>query len=274
MVLSSAFNGYFKEAVAYFLLISKSINLCNNFTFSVVLKASVGLMDLNKGKEVHTVVNKSYLESDVNVGNGLIDMYCKCGNVCYARRAFDRTAERDVASWTSMICGYCNVGESEEALGLFERMKWEGLQPNEFTWNVMITGFARRGVINSAFAFFGRMNKEGLVLDLVTWNAIISSFVQSQCPFEALNLFGNMLVSGIKPNYVTVTGLLPACGLTGSIQKGREIHGLIYLYSFTGLDLSNRNRTKSLFFNPGFERIIKRLNLCICGLEKLIKRHL
>ncbi|XWS73484.1 hypothetical protein CRYUN_Cryun02cG0133200 [Craigia yunnanensis] len=139
--------------------------------------------------------------------------------------------KRDVASWTSMICGYCNVGKSEEALGLFERMKLEGLQPNEFTWNVMIAGFARSGDINAVFALFGRMNKEGLVPDLVTWNAIISGFVQSQCPFEALNLFGNMLVSGIKPNHVTITGLLPACGLTGSNQ----IHCLIYRL---GLDVN------------------------------------
>ncbi|KAK6247826.1 hypothetical protein QUC31_019391 [Theobroma cacao] len=235
MVLASAFNGYFKEAIGYFSLMSESINLCNKFTFSVVLKACVGLMDLDKGKEVHAVVNKLCLESDVSVGNGLIDMYCKCGNVGYARKVFERIVERDVASWTSMISGYFNVGNSENALVLFERMKLEGLQPNEFTWNLMIAGFARRGDINAAFALFDRMNKEGMVPDLVTWNAIISGFAQGQCPFEALNLFGNMLVSGIKPNHVTLTGLLPACGLTGSVQKGREIHGLIYRL---GLDVN------------------------------------
>ncbi|MBA0690647.1 hypothetical protein Golax_007300 [Gossypium laxum] len=228
MVLASAFNGYFKEAIGYFSLMSESINLCNKFTFSVVLKACVGLMNLNIGKEVHAVVNKLCLETDVNVGNGLIDMYCKCGNVSYARKVFDRMAERDVASWTSMISGYCNVGKNEEALGLFERMKLEDFQPNEFTWNVMITAFSRRGDIRAALALFGRMTKEGLLPDLVTWNTIISGFAQSHCPFEAFNLFRHMLVSGIKPNHVTVTGFLPACGLTGSIEKGREIHCLIY----------------------------------------------
>ncbi|KAH1067186.1 hypothetical protein J1N35_032173 [Gossypium stocksii] len=195
MILASAFNGYFKEAIGYFSLTSESINLCNKFTFCVVLKACVGLMNLNKGKEVHAVVKKLCLETYVNVGNGLIDMYCKCGNVSYARNVFDRMAERDVASWTSMISGYCNVGKNEEALGLFERMKLQDLQPNEFTWNVMITAFARRGDIRAALALFGRITKE---------------------------------VSGIKPNHVTVTGFLPACGLTGSIEKGREIHCLIY----------------------------------------------
>ncbi|KAE8700273.1 DEAD-box ATP-dependent RNA helicase 39-like [Hibiscus syriacus] len=166
---------------------------------------------------------------------GLVDMYCKCGNVSYARKVFDRMIERDVASWTSMICGYCNVGKNEEALGLFERMKMEGLQPNEFTWNVMITTFARRGDIRAAFTLFGRMTKGGLLPDLVTWNTIISGFAQSHCPCEAFNLFRHMFVSGIKPNHVTVTGLLPACGLTGFVRMGREIHCMIYRL---GLDVN------------------------------------
>ncbi|KAE8657831.1 hypothetical protein F3Y22_tig00116980pilonHSYRG00034 [Hibiscus syriacus] len=76
VVLASAFNGHFKEAIGYFSLMSESINLCNKFTFSVVLKACVGLMDLNKGKEAHSVVNKLRLETDVNVGNSLEVMYC------------------------------------------------------------------------------------------------------------------------------------------------------------------------------------------------------
>ncbi|KAB1221111.1 hypothetical protein CJ030_MR3G024356 [Morella rubra] len=61
-------------------------------------------------------------------------------------------------------------------------------------------------------------------------NAVIqlAGFVQSQQTGEAFKLFQDLLVSGIKPNPVTMTGLLPACGLMGSIKRGRQIHGLIY----------------------------------------------
>lgn len=63
---------------------------------------------------------------------------------------------------------------------------------------------------------------------------MISGFTQSERANEALKLFQDMLISGIKPNNVTVTGILPAFGLSGSIQKGREIHELIYRM---GLDM-------------------------------------
>ncbi|KAJ0021484.1 hypothetical protein Pint_31249 [Pistacia integerrima] len=210
MVSGSAFNGNFREAIGYFNLTRNLIGYCNKFTFSFVLKACVGLLDLRKGKEVHALVNVMGLGSDVLVGNGLVDMYSKCGEMCSGRRVFDRIVCRDVVSWTSMICGYCNVGKVEQAVVLFERMELEGLEPNEFTWNAMITGYARRGDSNGAYLFFSRMVREGLVPDLVTWNAIISGFAQSHRANEALKLFRDMLLSGIKPNDVTVTGLLPA----------------------------------------------------------------
>ncbi|PRQ35244.1 putative tetratricopeptide-like helical domain-containing protein [Rosa chinensis] len=232
MVFASAFNGWFEQAIGYFCLMRELGIVANKFSFPVMLKVCVGLMDLNKGKEVHAVVYKMGFEKDVALGNALVDMYCKCGSLCYGHRVFDRMFERDVASWTSMICGYCNVGRTDQAAMLFERMKLDGLEPNDFTWNAMIAGYARSGDSNRAYVLLSRMTKEGLVPDLVTWNAIISGFSQSQEAGEALKLFSAMLVSGIKPNLVTITGLLPACGVLGSVERGREIHGLICRMGF------------------------------------------
>ncbi|GFZ18209.1 pentatricopeptide repeat (PPR) superfamily protein [Actinidia rufa] len=235
MISASAFNGYYEEAIGYFSFLQKSKILPNGYTFSVVLKACVGLMDVKKGKEIHAMICKMDFESDVAVGNGLIDMYCKCGNVSSARNVFDEMSIRDVASWTSMICGYSDVGKIGESFVLFEKMKLEGLEPNKFTWNVMIVGHARRGDCNGALTMFSSMTREGLVPDLATWNAVISGFVQSHKTDEAVKLFQEMLKIGVKPNHMTVTGLLPLCGLTGSLMMGKAIHGLI---NRIGLDIN------------------------------------
>lgn len=236
MVLASAFEGYYKEAIGYFCSMKDSVFIYNKYTFSIVLKAFVGLLDLNKGKEVHCMVKQLGFESDVCVANALVDMYGKCGCIGYARTVFDRMAKRDIVSWTSMISGYCNVGKIEEALVLFERMKLEGLEPNDFTWNALISGYARRGDSDGAFSLLSKMTREGLVPDLVTWNAMIAGFVQGERAGDAFKLFQDMLVLGVKPNLVTVAGLLPACGMVSSIQRGRAIHGLVYRLEF---DISN-----------------------------------
>ncbi|WJZ88536.1 hypothetical protein VitviT2T_007824 [Vitis vinifera] len=232
MVSALAFHGYHEEAIGYLSLMQELGIVANKFTFSIVLKQCVGLMDFNKGREVHCVISRTGFGNVVSVANSMIDMYCKCRHVSYGRKVFDGMIERDVVSWTSMICGYCNIGTLEEALVLFERMKVEGLEPNDFTWNAMIAGYARDGDCNGAFVLFSRMVREGLVPDLVTWNAMISGFTQSLKAVEAWRLFQDMMVAGIKPNQVTVTGLLPACGLMGSIHRGKELHGLIYRMGF------------------------------------------
>lgn len=228
MISALTFHGHHEEALGYFTLLQESKNFCpNSYTFSSVLKACLGLMDVNVGKEVHSLICKMAYDVDVSVGNALIDMYCKCGHIWDARMTFDEMTKRDVASWTSMICGYFSAGKFEESVTLFERMRLEGVEPNDFTWNAMIAGYARRGDCDKAFMFFTRMREERLIPDLVTWNAMISGFVQSQRAGEAFKLFQDMLCSGIMPNQVTFTGLLPACGLIGSIHRGREIHGFI-----------------------------------------------
>ncbi|GMH11503.1 hypothetical protein Nepgr_013344 [Nepenthes gracilis] len=157
-------------------------------------------------------------------------MYCKCGDIKYAWKLFDRMLRRDVVSWTSVISAYCSMGKLNESIVLFERMKMEGLEPNEFTWHALMTGYAKGGDCHGAFAIFCRMTRERLVPDLVTWNALISGFARSNQSLEAVKLFGEMLSIGIRPNHVTVTGLLPACGLMHSLHKGREIHSLIYRF--------------------------------------------
>ncbi|KAK9059137.1 hypothetical protein SSX86_021756 [Deinandra increscens subsp. villosa] len=229
IIFALTFHGRFKEAIKYFTLLQKSRDLVpNNYTFSFVLKCCVGLRDLSKGKEVHCMINKFGLQFDSSVVNGLIDMYCKCGCLSYARKVFDKMPKPDVVSWTNMISAYSNVGRLQESQFLFDRMKLEGLEPNEFTWNALIAGYARIGDCDGAFTSFSKMNKSGLIPDVVTWNAMISGFVQSQQTTEAVELFRDMLVAGVKPNTITITGLLPAFGSTGSVNSGREIHGLIY----------------------------------------------
>ncbi|KAJ8568624.1 hypothetical protein K7X08_028157 [Anisodus acutangulus] len=216
MISALAFHGYPEKSIGYFSLLQQSRTTPNKYTFPIVLKACVGLMDLNKGKEVHGMIYRMGFELELSVANALIDMYGKCGNLEYARLVFNLMVERDIVSWTSMIYSYANMRKIDESFILFEKMRLEGIRPNDFTWNVMIAGYARTGDCDTAFILVSKMSKEGLTPDLVTWNAMISGYVQSHRSTEALALLQDMLDAGVKPNEVTITGLLPVCGLIDS----------------------------------------------------------
>ncbi|GAB2276975.1 hypothetical protein Dimus_011684 [Dionaea muscipula] len=123
MISVIAFHGQYREAIGYFSLIGVSRRFPNEYTFSGVLKACVGSLDLNLGRGVHGMVCKMGFQCQVLVCNALVDMCCKCGEMNHARRVFDRMPSRDVVSWTSIISGYCHMGKANESIVLFERMK-------------------------------------------------------------------------------------------------------------------------------------------------------
>ncbi|KAI3910577.1 hypothetical protein MKW98_027859 [Papaver atlanticum] len=227
MISASAFQGDCEIALKYFCQMQKAEVFSNKYTFSCVPKACVGLMAIRKGTELHCMINKNGFGSEVSVMNSLMDMYSKCGKLEFARKLFDEMRDKNVATWTLMICGHSHKGELEKSLGLFEQMKLQGFEPNEFTWNAVITGFAQNGYCDKAFELFCKMKAGGITPDLVTWNAMISGFARNHQSEVALMLFRDMLILGPHPNSVTIAGLLPACGFTGLLHAGKAIHGLI-----------------------------------------------
>ncbi|XLR64698.1 hypothetical protein HN51_007195 [Arachis hypogaea] len=229
MVLGLAYNGYYDDALWYFRSMLQLGHSGNKFTFPIVLKACVGLMDLNKGMQVHAMACEMGCQDDVSVANALIDIYCKCGRVSYACQVFDRMAVRDVASWTSMICG---------AFGFADRMKKEGLVPDLVAWNALISGFVQNHQDMEALKLFWEMLNSGIqpnenVFDNIpnknaaSWNAMIDCYGKYGMIDSFLELVRKMQELGLQPNEVTFTSLLSACSHSGSVQKGLEIFRLM-----------------------------------------------
>ncbi|KAI5071720.1 hypothetical protein GOP47_0013971 [Adiantum capillus-veneris] len=102
-------------------------------TYASLLKACSHLHDLAWGKIIHTDARKDGLATENFVGNGLVTMYGKCGDIRDAESAFLDLAYRDVVSWTAMLSAYLEQGQSKKALQLFRQMQEEGITPNRLT---------------------------------------------------------------------------------------------------------------------------------------------
>eukprot|EP00250_Pteridium_aquilinum_P013618 c21461_g1_i1 orf=1-507(-) len=109
--------------------------LPNAFAMACSLKACGSILALDKGREIHTEIERwGLLERDVFVGSSLIDMYTKCGFLGTAQVVFNRLPVRNVVSWTVLIGGYTDFGYGVEALECFKRMQLEGVSPNAATF--------------------------------------------------------------------------------------------------------------------------------------------
>ncbi len=106
----------------------------NSVTFVGVLNACASVVALEEGRCAHEQIIQSGWDSDVCVGNSLVDMYAKCGSIEDAWRVFNKMPSRDVVTWTTMMLGHLKCGQGQEALELFRQMQKEGVQPNSVTF--------------------------------------------------------------------------------------------------------------------------------------------
>ena len=85
-------------------------------TFLCVLKACSNLKAINKGRDIHNVIMKNGLETDLFVCSSLIDMYAKCSLLGIAREVFDRVPTRDTVLWNVLIATYEQHGYDKEPI--------------------------------------------------------------------------------------------------------------------------------------------------------------
>eukprot|EP01018_Ginkgo_biloba_P033235 Gb_08628 [translate_table: standard] len=254
MIGGHARNGQSEDSIALYFRMQKSGMQPDNYVFPCVLKACAQLTDLETGRKVHEDIIRSGYESDVAVGNALVDMYAKCRNIDAARQAFDKMSHRDVVSWTAMIAGYSQNGHVDEALELFNQMGMAGMKPDlitivsvltacahstdlqqgmdihdyitrcgfeldGFLGNALVNMYSKCGSVESARHVFDAMSQR----DVVSWNSIIAGYAQNGHADEALTLFHQMQLEGVKPDVVSWTGII-----AGLAQNGQGDEALRY----------------------------------------------
>jgi pentatricopeptide repeat protein len=82
----------------------------NDVILSAILKACGDSGVATEGMLIHNQVIQCGCDVNLVVGNTLIDMYGKLGNLDEARRVFNRMCIRDAVSWAAMIGGYAQHG--------------------------------------------------------------------------------------------------------------------------------------------------------------------
>ncbi|KAL2529255.1 Pentatricopeptide repeat-containing protein [Forsythia ovata] len=129
----------------------------NAVTLSAILLACAHSGALQAGKCIHDQVIKMNLEDNVYVGTSIIDMYCKCGRLGMAKRAFDRMKEKNVKSWSAMIAGYGMHGRALEALEVFYTMNQAGVKPNYITFVSVLAACSHAGLMDEGWHWFRAM---------------------------------------------------------------------------------------------------------------------
>ncbi|KAK8928942.1 Pentatricopeptide repeat-containing protein [Platanthera zijinensis] len=242
----------------------------NSVTLISVLPACGALHDAVLGAGIHGYAMKVGLDSNVTVGNALIGMYGKCGDLNASTLVFQSMMVKNEASWNSIIGILVHAGLSAGALEMFKDMISSKIEPNAITMssllpsvgselhhlgrevhgycvknlmdsdvfvaNSLVDMYAKCGFLKSGSVVFHQIKNK----NAVSWNAMIANCAQNGDEEEAIRLVGDMQHRGETPNAVTFTNVLPACARISSARKGKEIHARSIRSGFcTDLFVSN-----------------------------------
>ena len=67
-----------------------------------------------------------------------------------------------------------------------------------------------------------------------SWNAIISVYAECEHSEEAIECFDQMQEESASPDSISIVCVLKACGFSGTVAKGQQIHSEVML---KGLDI-------------------------------------
>ncbi|KAF8061261.1 hypothetical protein N665_1207s0002 [Sinapis alba] len=251
-------NGFCNEAVDMFIRMRQAFVVPNEFTFTSILNACAIGKCYGLGRQLHGMVVKGGFDLDVYVSNALIDVYAKCEKMDTAVKLFAELSSRNEVSWNTIIVGFANLDEAEEALSLFREALRNNVSVTEVTCssaigvcaslasmelgaqvhglaiktnnaekvavsNSLIDMYAKCGDIKDAQSVFDEIETK----DVPSWNALISGYSTHGLSRESLRIFDIMKDSDCKPNALTFLGVLSGCSNAGLIDEGVECFELM-----------------------------------------------
>ena len=227
------------------------------FTFTCVVKACGNIGATSKGQQMHADIERGgLLDTDLYVGDALMDMYLKCGFLPEAYQVFCRFPVWDVVSWNTLVAGCVEYDFCENVIEYLNQMQDEGISPNAFTYVCCLKACGKKGFIKSGQEMHTNIERKGLlekdsfvgsalvdmyakcgllieaqqvfdnlqVQDVVSWTTLISGYTEKGHSDQALRCFEDMQLEGFLPNSITFICSLKACGVVGDIDKGQKIH--------------------------------------------------
>ncbi|KAL7248851.1 hypothetical protein ACSBR1_011100 [Camellia fascicularis] len=155
-----------------------------------------------EGRLIHGHLLTNGLHSNAYLNTNLVIFYSKLGDMVNSRKVFDRMSERSLVTWTALVSGYSQNGDSGEALVVFSVMHRIG-----------VNGFA-----NDALRLIRSILRAGMIPDSFTLGSIMKALVGGSSLIKVIQIHGFIIQLGCESHTVLIGSLIDAYANVGVLE--------------------------------------------------------
>jgi pentatricopeptide repeat protein len=164
---------------------------------------------------ITSYISKSNTYITVALGNALIDMFAKCGDVGRAWLVFGKMKTRCIITWTTMISGFAFNGQFREALLIYNDM-CKGVQLDSAVFVVALAACAHGGLLQDGWSIFKQMAEHYHITPRMEhYGCMVDLLARAGNLQEAIEFIESM---PLKPGIVLWVSLLSSCIAHGDAE--------------------------------------------------------
>ncbi|XP_055832490.1 putative pentatricopeptide repeat-containing protein At1g17630 [Solanum dulcamara] len=200
--------------------------LANDITISSVLSVCAELSNFHLGMEIHGYSIRFLMDKNTLVGNGLVNMYMKCGSLWKGNIVFEGIGKKDVFSWNTIISGFGMHGLGATALKKFEQMTSAGTKPDEVTFVAVLSACSHAGLVDEGYKVFDQMKKVfGIEPQMEHYACMVDLLGRAGLLQRASEMVQNM---PMRPNVCVWGALLNSCKMHKNMEVAEETAAQIF----------------------------------------------
>ncbi|MCO5576043.1 hypothetical protein L7F22_029850 [Adiantum nelumboides] len=242
----------FEEALSFYEQMQSRGVIPDSVTFVCSLKACSSTGTIEKGQEMHRlIIKRGLLRKEFLIGNGLVDLYAKCGHLPETQKVFDTLPARDTVSWNTLIAGYMFNECGQGALTVSKQMHRECVYFDVASFLCSLKACGTTGAEDYGLVLHSEIIKKGLLewslptgnalidmfvgcgflaeaqymlhklsfRDVVSWTTLIAGFLRHGCADEALLCLREMQQEGVASDVLMWNALIAGYSHLGEAEK-------------------------------------------------------
>jgi pentatricopeptide repeat protein len=151
----------------------------NTILYTTLIKGHGLEKDLKSAMELFREMPQEDVPYNTITYNSIIDACIKCGDLPQAEQllremtAPESNLEPDLITFSTLLKGYCHVGDIDKALRVAEAIKERGLRKDELVYNTLMDGCVKANDITAGVGLFEEMVQQHMRPSAITHSILV-----------------------------------------------------------------------------------------------------